>query len=47
MREEIAYLLVVLLLAGIFIFWWGAVRKRGRNRRSSLRVDILKKGRDE
>ena len=46
MRDEIAYLLIVLLLAGISLFWWVTARNKRRNRRSSLRVDIMKKDRD-
>ena len=46
MRQEIAYLLIVLLIAGISISWWLAARNARRNRRSTLRVDFFKKDAD-
>jgi hypothetical protein len=46
MRQEIAYLLIVLLVAGISISWWVAARRARRSRRSTLRMDIRKKDAD-
>ena len=46
MREEIAYLLIVLLIAGITVSWWLAARSARRNRRSTLKVDFFKKDGD-
>lgn len=46
MRQDIAFALIALLVACISIFWWVAARKKQRNRRSSLRMDILKKHAD-
>lgn len=47
MRQDIAFALIALLVGGVSISWWLAVRKKRRNRRSSLRVDILKKHEDQ
>ncbi len=47
MRQDIAFALIALLVAGVSISWWVSLRKKRRNRRSSLRVDILKKHADE
>jgi hypothetical protein len=47
MRQDIAFALIALLVAGISISWWLAARNKRRTRRSSLRVDILKKHADE
>ncbi len=47
MRQDIAYALIALVVAGVSIFWWLTVRKNRRSRRSSLRVDILKKRDDQ
>ena len=46
MRQDIAFAMIAFLVAGLSIFWWVAARKKRRNRRSSLRVDILKKHAD-
>ena len=43
MRQEIAYLLIVLTVAGIALSWLLASRKARRNRRSTLRMDIVRK----
>ena len=43
MRQEIAYLLIVLMVAGIAVSWWMASRKARRNRTSTLRMDIVRK----
>ncbi len=47
MRQDIAYALIALLVAGVSIFWWMTARRKRRSRRSSLRVDILKKRGDQ
>ena len=47
MRQEIAYLLIVLTVAGIALSLWLASRKARRNRRSKLRMDIVRKDPEE